>query len=222
MSTDPHHDGAGSRNAAGRHDERERAVDERERLSDARESAADTRERTADEREVSADAREASADERENRLTAWEREVDERDRAAGRMTAGVRERAYEQISRSRDQLTSAYDSLRRSEAALRRGDARDAREQDAVTREAAASTARQVVEGRLPRQDLERRERLLREQAAAALSALADVEEALVREYERDDRPQQADRYRRRAQQRRDTADGLRAGTGGAGEETRP
>lgn len=104
----------------------------------------------------------------------------------------------------------------------RRGDARDAREQDAVTREAAASTARQVVEGRSPRQDLERRERLLREQAAAVLNALADVEEALVREYDRDDRPQQADRYRRRAQQRRDTADGLRAETGGAGADPSP
>ncbi len=187
-----------------------RAIDERDRAADAREAAADRREAVADEREALADKREALAGAWQDKLAAWERRLDIRSRAAGESTPSVRDRSYEQIVRCQGLLSASQERLERSEAALRRANETDLREQDVVNREIRVALAQMAMRGPTSLQALQTRADRLREQATAAVEALAEAEDAVAREHERRDHAQQTTEHRQRADRARTAADTLR------------
>ncbi|MEW2389709.1 hypothetical protein AB0933_15290 [Streptomyces venezuelae] len=192
-------------------DVRDRMADVRDRMADERERTADERERTADERDATADEREEDADARERRIAEWEAKVDARERAAGGAAPSPRQRSYEQIDRVQKLLTASHARLDRSESALRRADAGDAREQDAVDREAAASASRHAADNAPTRDFLEARVVRVQQRAAKALDTLSSAQGRLARAHEEHARPREAAEHLRLAELAREMAETLRA-----------
>ncbi|MGW5736363.1 MULTISPECIES: hypothetical protein [Streptomyces] len=186
-------------------------ADEQRRAADEREAIADEREALADEREAAAVQGEPAANARHDQLSSQESDLDTRLRAAGNAVTGKHQGSHEKIEQAQALLEASHQRLARSLAALRRFGDTEVREQRADDREAGLSGVRRPVQDGEQLKAQEAWVSRLREQASAAVEALASAEDTLAHQYAAHQQPQQAAGHRRHAAQARTAVGVLRA-----------
>ncbi len=165
--------------------------------------ALEERERRANEREALADEREAVAIQRDSEADLREKGLDERERSHADSVEALQQRMLETIGHARALLAADRHLHHRQQPAAARSAERTGRQQLASGRSPAQSE--HLAADRLELSQQLEWAAALRQQAAAAIAALADTEEKIARFHDQlaAQRPDRADQYRRSAAQAR-------------------